>query len=131
MKSNKNLWIAMAVVTVIAVVSMFIGISVLNKLNNLSRQVNAFGAVGTRFPNGLAVGNASVTTAGGLFVSSAATSTFSILSTSSSQGLCIPLNATSTNTLLNMTFRATSTAATVGNIFPSGIIPVIGYGACL
>lgn len=123
MSSQKNVWIALAVVTVIAVGSFIQTISISNKLSEALSKAE-FGAVGTRFPNGLAVGTASVTTAGGFFMNSTATTTLSLLSSSTTQGVCIPFNATSTNTLLNLSFGATSTATTVG------VEPIIRYGAC-
>jgi hypothetical protein len=126
MKSNTTLWIAMAVVTVIAVVSLFTSISGLNKLGSLEGQVNTLGAAGTRFPNGLSTDSTSPVAGelrGTSFkLTSTATTTLSFLSTSATKGFCINLNATSTNTLLNLT----ATSSTQGNV--SGL--VLSYGAC-
>lgn len=119
-------WAALLFATV-TMVAMIVAVSTVVALVGVSKQSVAsepLGATGTRFPNGLAVGTASVTTAGGLFVRSAATTTFSTLSTSATQGFCQPFNATSTNTLLNLTYGASSSASTVG------IVPIIKYGAC-
>jgi len=105
---------------VLAIIAILVGVTALVGGNQ-----SKLGASGTRFPHGLAVGTADVTTAGGFFMKSAATTTLSILSTSSTQGICIPFNATSTNTLLNLTFRASTTAVSA-----AGVTPQINYGAC-
>lgn len=65
MDSNKKLWIAVVVVAIIAVVSSVL----VYKLY----QVRSFGSVGTRFPNGLAVGSTATVTQNKLTVGNSGT----------------------------------------------------------
>lgn len=132
---NKNAGVIAMVALVIAIVGVFTPV-----VKQVASQFGATSYCGdsqtTCLPSMQFTGNQNTsvpsiqTDAGIVLFSSAATTTTKFYSTSSTKGWCTELNATSTNTLLNMTFRATSTAATVGNIFPSGIVPVISYGAC-
>lgn len=66
---------------------------------------------------------------GGISNTDTGTSTLSMYSTSTTKGWCTNFHATSSATTLNMTFMASSTAS-VTNVFPSGIVPVVKYGAC-
>lgn len=130
--SNKNLTIWLTVVTIIAVLGLFLPV-------RLAVAPTA-GSTGSRFPNGVSADSTSPSAgqvrgttltvtgasafAGAIIETSTGTSTLSLLSTSATKGFCINVNATSSATVLNLT--ATTTTSSNGG--SSGLL--LQYGAC-
>lgn len=127
MKSNRNLWVALIAVAIIALGGyVFPSMKAVLGANPTDFDATNFSKLTAS--NGFSVGTSQqfvVSSAGAVTNTSTGTTTVGVTTTSTTKGICFNVNATSSNTAVNMTFAASTTA-----ISTVGIVPVLRYGTC-